>query len=180
MINGMFGSSAEDGLIITIWIKRSSIDQIVSVFCPSILFWILAYCTMFLDIDDVSNRSRTSVTVLLVLLSLLQTVKRDFPKTTYYKFIDVWFLWYIANIFAIIFYQILIPWMKSKVGQMKHFDESQTRVFPLEMDHELEKELIKNQSDVTMDVMKRINKALSLTFPILFFMFNVMYFFISS
>ena len=70
LMNGIFGSSAENGLSITIWIKRSSVDQIVSVFCPSILFWILAYCTMFLDIDDVSNRSRTSVTVLLVLLSL--------------------------------------------------------------------------------------------------------------
>ena len=37
---------------------------------------------MFLDIDDISNRSRTSVTLLLVLIALLQTVKKDFPKTT--------------------------------------------------------------------------------------------------
>ena len=178
--NGIFGSSFENGLVITIWIKRSYVDQIVSVFCPSILFWILAYCTMFLDIDDVSNRSRTSVTVLLVLLSLLQTVKEDFPKTTYYKLIDVWFLWYIANIFAIIFYQILIPWIKSITGKDNQCVKSKTHVFPFATDLGLEKDLEKFEDDSATLEMKRINKALAITFPILFFIFNVVYFLIST
>ena len=178
--DGIFGSSYEDGLIITIWIKRSYVDQIVSVFVPSILFWILAYCTIFLDIDDVSNRSRTSVTVLLVLLSLLQTVKEDFPKTTYYKLIDVWFLWYIANIFVIIFYQILIPRIKSRIGEMMEKSKSSNQVYPFGTDLELEKNLTMIKNDSTMDVLKRINKSLAITFPILFSIFNIIYFQISS
>ena len=135
---------------------------------------------MFLDIDDVSNRSRTSVTVLLVLLSLLQTVKEDFPKTTYYKLIDVWFLWYIANIFVIIFYQILIPQIKSRIGEMLNKSRSSNDVFPFKTDLELEKHQTMNPNDSTMDVMKRINKALAITFPILFSIFNIIYFQISS
>ena len=96
-------------LLLCIRIKRSHADQVVSIFCPSILFWLLAYFTLFLDINDVSNRSRTSVTLLLVYIALLQTVKREFPKTTYYKFIDIWFLWYVSNTFLISLYHIILP-----------------------------------------------------------------------
>ena len=101
-------------LVLCIFIKRSHADQLVSLFCPSMLFWVLAYFTMFLHVDDVSNRTRTSVTLLLVLIALLQTVKKDFPKTTYYKYVDIWFLWYIFNIFMISICHIILPRMRSK------------------------------------------------------------------
>ena len=102
-------------LVLCIFIKRSHADQLVSIFCPTMLFWVLAYFTMFLDVDDISNRSRTSVTLLLVLIALLQTVKKDFPKTTYYKFVDMWFLWYVFNIFIISICHIILPKMPFKL-----------------------------------------------------------------
>ena len=104
-------------LVFCIFIKRSHADQLVSIFCPSMLFWVLAYFTMFLHVDDVSNRTRTSVTLLLVLIALLQTVKKDFPKTTYYKYVDIWFLWYIFNIFMISICHIILPRMRAKFRQ---------------------------------------------------------------
>ena len=61
-----------------------------------------------LDIDDINNRSRTSVTVLLVVVSLLSSVKEDFPKTTYFKYVDLWFFWYVVNIFIIISVHIIL------------------------------------------------------------------------
>ena len=178
--DGIYESSLDNGLIITILIKRSYLNQIVSIFCPSILFWVLAYCTLFLDIDDVNNRSRTSVTVLLVLLSLLQTVSKDFPKTTYFKCIDVWFLWYISNIFFIIFYQILLPSIKIRLSEMNNNSNKLTQVFPMpENEEDLKEERTCVTNDSTQGITKRINKALIILLPLMLIMFNIVYFSIS-
>lgn len=93
---------------IIIQLKRDSRDHLLTTFGPTILFWLLAYLTLFFNIDDINNRSRTSVTVLLVVVSLLSSVKDDFPKTTYFKFIDLWFFWYVVNIFIIISLHIIL------------------------------------------------------------------------
>ena len=93
---------------IVIEIKRDFKDHILTLFGPTFLFWFIAYLTLYLDIDDINNRSRTSVTVLLVVVSLLSSVKEDFPKTTYFKFVDLWFFWYVVNIFIIISVHIIL------------------------------------------------------------------------
>ena len=72
------------------------------------MFWLLAYLTLYFNIDDINNRSRTSVTVLLVVVSLLSSVKDDFPKTTYFKYVDLWFFWFVVNIFVIISVHIIL------------------------------------------------------------------------
>ena len=88
--------------------KRDYKDQLLTLFGPTVLFWFLAYLTLYFNIDDINNRSRTSVTVLLVVVSLLSSVKEDFPKTTYFKYVDLWFFWYVVNIFVIISVHIIL------------------------------------------------------------------------
>ena len=93
---------------VNIHLQRDSKDLVLTTFGPTVLFWFLAYLTLFFDTDDISNRSRTSVTVLLVVVSLLSSVKTDFPKTTYFKYIDLWFFWFVMNIFIIISLHIIL------------------------------------------------------------------------
>ena len=88
--------------------RRDYKDQLLTLFGPTVLFWFLAYLTLYFNIDDINNRSRTSVTVLLVIVSLLSSVKEDFPKTTYFKHVDLWFFWYVVNIFVIISVHIIL------------------------------------------------------------------------
>ena len=178
--NGTFRANLDEGLIFTILIKRSYVDQMISIFCPSILFWLLAYCTMFLDIDDVSNRSRTSVTVLLVLIALLQTVKEEFPKTTYYKYIDIWFLWYTFNIFVITLYQILVPVIQVNIANMRHSRIKQTPILPFYENDESHEKSYKVNGDLAQnETILMINKILIFIFPITLIIFNVIYFFVS-
>ena len=48
---------------------------------------------------------------------LLNVINDDLPKTSYLKFIDVWFVWHILIIFAIISYHIILDRMR------KHFEK---------------------------------------------------------
>jgi len=156
--------------ILCILIKRSHADQIVSIFCPSILFWILAYFTMFLNIDDIANRSRTSVTLLLVLIALLQAVSKDFPKTTYYKYIDIWFLWYIFNIFLISLYHMILPAINlSHRKRNIHPDDTHDDTEKHASNEAKEQMLVANTT-------KKINFTLVVLFPLVMILFNVIYF----
>jgi len=77
-------------------------------FLPTILLWALACFTLFIDIDNFSDRFVGTVTTLLVLVALLSSLSDDMPKTSYFKFIDLWFLWYISAILTITIYHIFI------------------------------------------------------------------------
>ena len=53
-----------------------------------------------------------AVTALLVLASLLGAISDELPTTSYFKFIDLWFLWYLINIFLITLYHIMLDAIK--------------------------------------------------------------------
>ena len=80
----------------------------LSTFLPTVLLWCLAYFTLFIDIENFSDRFIGTVTALLVLVALLSSVNGDLPKTSYFKFIDMWFLWYITSILLIILFHIFL------------------------------------------------------------------------
>ena len=160
-------------LVLCIFIKRSHADQLVSIFCPSILFWILAYFTLFLDIDDVSNRSRTTVTLLLVLIALLQTVKKDFPKTTYYKYIDFWFLWYVFNIFLITLYHIILPKIKKNLRQVN------VAIKSVEEGQKMQNWQSQQNIDLTRKI-EQINTIIIILTPHIMLGFNIVYFILTT
>ena len=88
--------------------RRLFMTQIISTIFPTCLLWLLAYFTLFIKVENFNNRFMGSVTSLLVLASLLGSINSGLPKTSYFKYIDLWFLWYITNIFLIIIYHILL------------------------------------------------------------------------
>ena len=94
--------------LFSINIRRLVMNQMLNTFLPTALLFALAYSTLFIDIENFSDRFIGTVTALLVLVSLLSSVNNDLPKTSYFKFIDLWFLWYITNILIIILFHILI------------------------------------------------------------------------
>ena len=59
-------------------------------------------------IENFNNRFMGSITALLVLTALLGSINDDLPITSYFKYIDMWFTWYIANIFCIIVFHIFL------------------------------------------------------------------------
>ena len=93
--------------------RRNFDDYMIMMFFPTQLLWSIAYITLFLTPGDIANRSRISVTILLVLVSLIGSIKGDIPKTSYFKYIDIWFIWYISNIFIITCFHIFMEYLYS-------------------------------------------------------------------
>ena len=87
-----------------------------TIFVPTVILWTLAYLTLFLDVDDFTNRNRISVTVLLCLTTLFGalSIKQDFPRTTEFKYVDFWFLWYLTNAFLINCHHLMIDKLSRK------------------------------------------------------------------
>jgi len=103
----------------TIKLERMYTDQLIETFFPTVLLCILAYFTIFIKPDDFSERIMVSVTVLLVLAALLTPIKGRIPPTSYYKYIDLWFLWYITYIFSITIFHITLYGSTTRIERKK-------------------------------------------------------------
>ena len=116
------GSSSNSCLKIAIALERSRWNGIKMIIIPTLIIWMVAFLSMCLDMGDLVNRSRISVSVLLVLVTFFGSIsiKEDFPKTTSFKYIDIWFLWYLTNTLVIIYYHVVIVNLYRRDSSTKH------------------------------------------------------------
>ena len=144
--------------------KRNYMSQIISVFFPTWLLWILAYLTLFINPSNFNNRFMGSVTFLLVLVALLGSLSNSLPRTTYFKYIDCWFFWYVTNNILIIAYNVFLDKVQL----------TNDRVMLVENDR---RDTQKNWFEMFQTVERaQINRRTIIIFPILTTMFNIFYF----
>ena len=151
----------------TIQMKRNYINQVINTIFPTCLLCMLAFSTLFINIENFNNRFMGSVTSLLVLASLLGSINSGLPKTSYFKNIDLWFLWYITIIFTIIIAHVIID--NVSVGKSGKFCTVNT-MDPENFDSKPKKNSRRNI----------INKIIIIIIALLNIIFNVMYFFNSK
>ena len=154
----------ETWFIYRIYINRDYMHQVISTLFPCCLLWLLSYFSLFIQILNFNNRFMGSVTILLVLVSLRGSIANDLPKTSYFKYIDLWFMFYITNIFFIITYHI-------------YLDNFSPKTVLVSSEH-CTKE---NQEDDAMQTKyilnrHRMNRYAKISFPILTIIFNIVYF----
>lgn len=143
--------------------KRSFSSDIVATFFPTWLIWMLAYLTFFIQLSNFNNRFMGSVTSLLVLASLLTTMQKNLPKTSYFKYVDCWFLWYQSNSILMIIFHVLIDRRQfvqiTKIKNVKsnNIDNEKTNV------------------PVDNRIKERMNRIAILLFPALHVSFNIVY-----
>ena len=112
------------------------------------------------------NRFMGSGTSLLVIATLINAVKSDLPKTSYTKFIDVWFLWHVISVFIIIVYHIILDRIRR---HLENKGEHEDAVVALEKDDK------KTLQSANNKMIKNINKPLIILFPTLNGIFYVVY-----
>ena len=153
----------------------------INAFLPTFLLWLLGYSTLLIKIEDFQDRFMGTVTALLVLAALLSSISMSLPRTSYFKYIDIWFLWYLANIFIIIVYHIILDLdiivmersnTGSQVSSKSPFEEEQNEKF-----NEETKISPYGESKFTK---KSINKIATILFPIIVLCFNVIYFVLTT
>ena len=117
ILSNINNTNRQAQFIFVIPMSRMFTNQLLITFIPTFLLWLFGYATLFIDIEHSSDRFMGAGTALLVIATLLNVINGDLPKTSYLKFIDVWFVWHILIVFAIIVYHIVLDRMR------KHFEK---------------------------------------------------------
>ena len=158
-------------------------NQLINTFIPTILLWLLSYSTFFIKLEDFNDRFMGTVTALLVMTSLLGSINMTLPRTSYFKYIDLWFLWYLANIFSMIVYHILLDMDPSKSNQSKIQINTRPQNLPIEVNKVTTTIPLKKPNSTTQESSlrkKRTNRMAIIIFPIIFLSFNVIYFILTT
>ena len=108
----------ETSFIYTVHFQRLAAQHLLTTFLQSFLLWLLAFITLFIDIEDFSDRFMGAVTTLLVLAALLSSLGSALPKTAYFKLIDLWFNWFVINIVIIILIHVIIDYFLKQNKQI--------------------------------------------------------------
>ena len=156
-------------------VKRDVKDLVISIFFPELLLWFIAYITIFLRINDISNRSRISVTILLVLVALIGNITDKIPPTPYFKYVDIWSIWYLSNIFLITCFHVYVEYSMDTDQMNPDLTVTQpweSMYDTKEKSNLTEEEMIRNR--------KKINYLASIMFPLSTMIFNVVYFVLST
>ena len=129
---------------IVIKLARQYTYHLSQSFFQSFLLGFLAYLTFWIDIADFTDRFMGSLTALLVLASLMSTLTESLPKTSYFKVIDFWLLFFLlstslniaVHILVDRFYQKELKEKKSKnVVQVSFFSKVISKVELLDKKH---------------------------------------------
>ena len=157
----------------------------MTTFFQSFLLWILAYITLFIHMDDFSNRFAGAVTALLVLAALLSSINDTLPKTAYFKFVDLWFNWFIANIFVIILIHVIIDYYNRKDNeknvQSENPQHSTVKVRQVSPTPKFIKKINDNdKKDEKQRLANTLNCSFQLTFLSLNVIFLIVYFFLAT
>ena len=91
-----------------IHLERLYMQVLSTTFFQTILLWLIAYFTLYININDFGNRFMGAITSLLVLAALLSSINASLPQTAYFKNIDAWFFFFVINIVIIVFLHIII------------------------------------------------------------------------
>lgn len=151
--------------IYTVTMKRSYSSQIMSTFLPTWLVWFVAYLTFFIKLSNFNNRFMGSVTSVLVLAALFTSMQNSLPKTSYFKYIDCWFLWYITNSILMITCHVIFD-------NITFSRSNQTQVSTMygNNDDRISTALMASTKK------ERMNRMAIILFPMLLIPFNVIYF----
>jgi hypothetical protein len=167
--------------IVIIPFNRLFTNQLLTTFVPTLILWLFGYSTLFIDIDDTTDRFMGAGTALLVLTTLLNAVTRDLPNTSYMKYVDVWFLWHLISTFAMIAYHICLGRLQKYGKYVNDNQVSPAESIDLEDDEKLPTKMKQKVTKTCYNTsgIKHINKIFVVAVPILNTIFYVMYFYLT-
>ena len=120
------------------------------------------------------------------------SISMSLPRTSYFKYIDIWFLWYLANIFSIIIYHIILDMDMIAMERSNTSSQVFSIIFSSAEEEENEKSRLsklfskvfsfgtKSPYGESRMTKKGINKTATILFPIIVLCFNVTYFVLTT
>ena len=157
----------ETSFTYSVGFNRLYTSHLTSIYFQTFLMWFLAYLTLFIEIEDFSNRFMGMVTALLVLVALLASIADKLPQTSYFKYIDLWFTFYIINIISLIMFTIFVDLV------LKQED-------PLFVSQKVVNQQVGVKPESKRKRALKYNNVAKILFPVIVAIFSILYFFLST
>ena len=77
---------------VQVMLGRRLLGTVLTVYIPTILLVIIAYCTNFFKPFFFEAVVAVNLTVMLVLATMFISVSENLPKTSYIKMVDIWLI----------------------------------------------------------------------------------------
>merc|ERR1712117_320615 len=85
-------TNGNKGVQVDFIFSRRLLNQILTVFMPTIAIVIVSFCTSFFKASDFEANVTVNVTTLLVLTTLFISISDALPRTSYVKAVDFWLI----------------------------------------------------------------------------------------
>ena len=149
--------------------NRIFTHQLLIIFIPTFILWLFGYSTLFIDIQYSNDRFMGSGTALLVMVTLLNALTNELPKTSYIKYIDLWFVWHLVSNLFIIIYHVSLGRLHKYFGR-----PMEDQILPYKSSDCVI--LMKTNS---LTKIEKINNNFILVFPVLNSIFYAIYFYMT-
>ena len=111
-----------NGPIVTIVLRRQTGFHSITTFAQTLVILLVAFVTFFFNIRNFSDRIMVNLILLLILSTLSSSSQSGVPKTSYYKMIDIWFLFLlILIVLTIIGHTVITVLLGSESAENKIF-----------------------------------------------------------
>lgn len=108
--------------IVTIVLRRQTGFHSITTFAQTLVILLVAFVTFFFNIRNFSDRIMVNLILLLILSTLSSSSQSGVPKTSYYKMIDIWFLFLlILIVLTIIGHTVITVLLGSESAENKIF-----------------------------------------------------------
>ena len=131
--------------------------HIATTFVPTVCLSSIAIVTLFIDTSHFEMSVTVSLTSMLVMYTLYQSVSASLPKTSYLKMIDIWILYGLVMPFIVFLVEVLLH-PKDQGEEEKYGKENSspktTKFFEIRSSKSSTLRLQKKSKDGYMDRMK--------------------------
>ena len=100
--------SKDNGTLIqgTIQLKRIPFYHISCTYLPTCCILLMAIATLYIDESHFEATIMVSLTVMLVLYTMFQSISTNMPATAYVKFLDVWLIFCLVMPFIVFIIEV--------------------------------------------------------------------------
>ena len=85
-------NSPEDGIMMTVTLKRKISKEILTTYVPTCLLMMITLATIFIKPFYFEAALGTNLTTMLMMTTIFMTVMAELPSTAYVKHVDLWLI----------------------------------------------------------------------------------------
>ena len=107
-------SKSQDYVVVEVVLKRRPLFHLATIYLPTICLLIIAELTLVIDKQYFEATIMVSLTSMLVMYTLYQSISDKLPQTAYLKMIDVWLLFCLIMPFFVFILLVIAQYVSRK------------------------------------------------------------------